>query len=308
MKWGLFRGLLLNNPTLKLIAIVLAFLLWVQIAGQQRVQRSVSIPVEFINMPPQLVVTNDYPRQVNVVISRPSSVRMDERQLAAVVDMAGTEPGTTVVPLTERNIRNVPSGAQIEGIEQRRIRLQLERIRRKTVSVAPEVIGQPAAGFQLREVRPVPSEVLVSGPESSLDQVEVAGTESIDISGRSHPFSQSVYLDLADPRVRIESAPSVEVIVVIEEQRRPIHLRLPVKVLPEGAKARLSHRTVEATLSVPISYTGTLDTKQLYAYVTLNAGPEPPDALPVSVFVPETYRSVVKVDAIEPAAVRVTLR
>ena len=82
------RSLILDNLALKILSLLLAFLLWVQIAGQQRVQRSVAVPVEFINMPVGLEITNDYPREVNVVISRPSSLRMDERQLAAVIDLS----------------------------------------------------------------------------------------------------------------------------------------------------------------------------------------------------------------------------
>ena len=120
------RQLFLNNVTLKVISLVLAFLLWMQIAGQQTVQRTVAVPLEFINVPAELVITNDYPREVNVLISKPASVQMDERRLAAVVDLRGYAPGSEVVPLTETSIRNLPSGVKIESIEQRRIRLQLE--------------------------------------------------------------------------------------------------------------------------------------------------------------------------------------
>jgi YbbR domain-containing protein len=308
MNLSTFRRLLLDNLTLKVISLVLAFLLWVQIAGQQRVQRSVSVSVEFINMPHELEITNDYPREVNVVISRPSSVRMDERELAAVIDLSTAEPGMIVVPLTERNIRNVPSGAQIEGIEQRRIRLQLERVRRKTVRVLPEVTGQPAEGFQIREVRTSPSEVLISGPESRLERVTTAGTESVDVAGRSRSFTQQVYLDLEDPRLRIENAASVQVAVIIEEERRRVDLRVSIRVLPQEAEGQVTPRQAEVVVSVPMSYPEELPAGRFYAYVLLEGrGGGETIPLPLSVFVPEEYREVVRVESIQPTDARVTL-
>lgn len=306
---ALLRALFLDNWVLKLTSLVLAFLLWVQIAGQQRVQRSVAIPVEFINMPQELEITNDYPREVNVVISRPSSLRMDERQLAAVIDLSSAEPGTTVVPITERNIRNVPSGVQIEGIEQRRIRLQLERIRRKTVRVEPSVVGQPAPGYQVREVRVMPSEVLISGPESSLERTTTAETESIDIAGRNQSFNQKVYLDLEDSRLRIENAASVNVFVAIEEKRREVSMRLQVRAVPEELRARVSPRSVDVTVSVPVSYKDEVKTKEFYAYVTLGGNVSPGDTVDLAarVFIPEEYGSVARLESVEPPTLKITI-
>ncbi len=301
------RGLVLDNLTLKVISFLLAFLLWVQIAGQQRVQRSVSVPVEFINMPVGLEITNDYPREVNVVISRPSSLRMDERQLAAVIDLSSAEPGSSVVPITERNIRNVPSGVQIEGIEQRRIRLEFERIRRKTVRVQPEVVGQPAEGYQVREVRVIPSEVLVSGPESRLERITTAATEPIDVSGRSQGFRQKVYLDLEDPRLQIQNASSVDVFVMIEEQRRNIPTKLPVRLLPEGTGAKTSLRNAEVVFSVPISYTSKVETRGFYVYATVPGdGTEQPMELPLSVAIPEEYQNLLRVESVDPPKVKIS--
>ncbi len=301
------RSLVLDNITLKVIAFLLAFLLWVQIAGQQRVQRSVAVPVEFINMPVGLEITNDYPREVNVVISRPSSLRMDERQLAAVIDLSSAEPGSSVVPITERNIRNVPSRVQIEGIEQRRIRLEFERIRRKTVRVQPEVVGQPAEGYQVREVRVIPSEVLVSGPESKLERITTAATEPIDVSGRSQGFRQKVYLDLEDPRLQIQNASSVDVFVMIEEQRRNISAKLPVRLLPEGTRAKTSLRSAEAVFSVPISNTTKVEMRGFYAYATVpSEDMEEAVELPLSVAIPEEYQSLLRVESVDPPRVKIS--
>lgn len=309
---NLLRKLLLRNLGLKLTSIFLAFLLWTQIEGQQRVLRTVPVSLEFINMPGGLEIANDYPKEVNIRLSRPSSVRMDERQLTAVIDLRDIQPGWNILPVIESNIRNLPSGVEIEGIEQNRIRLAMERTRRKTVRIEPVIVGQPEEGFELGEARVNPSEVLVSGPEARLELVTEADTEPIDVAGKSESFLQHVYLDLEDPRLRFESADSVDVFVIVEEERREMKIKIPVQILPKAVRVRIAPSNVEVTISVPISFAGELDSKEFLAMVTIEEGVDTTAGQKIdlgpSVVTPEAYRDVVRVEAVNPAQVNVTFR
>lgn len=309
---NLIRKLLLRNIGLKLTSVFLAFLLWTQIEGQQRVVRTVPVPLEFVNMPAGLEIANEYPRQVNVRLSRPPSARMDERQLAAVIDLRDVQPGRNILPVTEVSIRNLSSGVEIEGIEQNRVRLDLERTRRKTVKIEPVIVGQPADGFQLGELRVNPSEVLVSGPESSLELVTQAETQPIDAGGKTESFRQNVYLDLEDSRLRFESADSVDVFITVEEERREITMKLAVQVLPKNSPVRFSPSSLEATISVPVSYTGEIDSRDFYAVVTLEEGIEEPAGEQIevapSIVTPDQYGETVRVEAINPALISITFR
>lgn len=304
-----FRGIFLDNLTLKAISLVLAFLLWVQIAGQQRVQRPIAVPLEFINMPEGIEITNEYPKEINIVISKPSSVRMDESQLTAVIDMSGSEPGNSLVTLTERSIRNIPPGVAIEGIERRRIRLDLEQVRSKVVEVVPEIQGQPAEGYQLVEARANPVEIQITGPVSRLEKVATAQTEPIDITGRSAPFSRNVYVDLEDPRLRIEQVSSVDVLVDIQEQRRDIKMRLRPRAVAPGRSVILSHRTIEVVFSVPVSYTESLDSSRFTVQVLIPESARAGQALEIAptVVIPEDLSSIVRFESTNPTHVRATI-
>ena len=309
---NLLRKLFLRNLGLKLTSIFLAFLLWTQIEGQQRVVRTVPVLLEFVNMPTGLEIVNDYMREVNVRLSRPLSARMDERQLAAVIDLRDCLPGRNILPVTEGSIRNLSSGVEIEGIEQNRIRLDMERTRRKTVKIEPIIVGQPAAGFELGGTRVNPSEVLVSGPEARLELVTEADTQPIDIGGKTESFSQNVYLDLEDPRLRFESADSVDVFVLVEEERRDMTMKLPVQVLPKAVQVRISPSSIEATISVPISFDGEIDSKDFYAVVTIEDGVDMTAGqkldVAASVVTPEVFRDIVRVELVDPAQVSLTFR
>lgn len=299
----------LENPGLKALSFLLAFLLWFQIAGQQTVQRTISIPIEFINRPADLEISNDFTRQVDVVIKKRGSVQMDERGLAAVIDLSGAGPGIEVVPLTPRNIRNVPYGVEIDKVEPARIRLQLERTRRKIVDVKPEIIGQAAPGYQVAEVRATPSEVVVTGPETQLEALTMVETETINIGGRDQTFTENVYLDVEDPNLRIETADFVDVLVVIEEERRNVALgRITVTASDANLGIETNPRSVEVIGTVPLSFEGEIDPSLIRVVIPsgLLSTLEMEDEVIPQIVMPEELRRHLRIQELRPAVVRIT--
>lgn len=299
----------LENPGLKALSFLLAFLLWFQIAGQQTVQRTISIPIEFINRPADLEISNDFTRQVDVVIKKRGSVQMDERGLAAVIDLSGAGPGIEVVPLTPRNIRNVPYGVEIDKVEPARIRLQLERTRRKIVHVKPEIIGQAAPGYQVAEVRATPSEVVVTGPETRLEALTMVETETINIGGRDQTFTENVYLDVEDPNLRIETADFVDVLVVIEEERRNVALgRISVTASDANLGIETNPRSVEVIGTVPLSFEGEIDPSLIRVVIPsgLLSTLEVEDEVIPQIVMPEELRRHLRIQELRPAVVRIT--
>mgnify|MGYP003342153711 CR=1 FL=1 len=55
-----------RHVSLKLVSIALAFLLWLVVSGEQVVERSFRIPLEFSNLPAQLEIVGDPPEVIDV--------------------------------------------------------------------------------------------------------------------------------------------------------------------------------------------------------------------------------------------------
>ena len=181
----------------------------------------------------------------------------------------------------------------------------------KLVKVDPEIVGEPAVGFQISQIRTVPQEIRISGPESRIAQISAAETASIDVAGRQVSFSQNVYLDLEDPSLQIEGLKSVDVLVTIEEERREIRLtRIPIKGTADTVKARFSPGTVNLVVTVPISFTGELDKTGFSAVVTtqgIESNLEAFEDVPTITF-PAEYQEFVRIESVDPAVVKVTLK
>ena len=336
---NVLREFFLNNIGLKAISLLLAFLLWVQVASQERVQRTVTLPVELVNMPPQLEISNDYVKTVEAEIrSGRGSSSLDERELAVVIDLTSSSPGTEVIPLTDQNpqgflaralrqiqligifptestitttVRNKPPGAEILRITPDRIRLQLERTLRKIVWVTPELLGEPAKGFEVSGVEVTPSEVVLSGPESTVQTVSEAKTDPINVEGLSSPLSLNLYLDLEDARLRIENISSVQVEVTIEEKRREVRIRgVAVVKVPEDSEASLMTGKVQVVGTVPISFKGSIGVEDLEARVNvegLQPQTEPHEIVP-EIELSEEYVGSFRVQSVDPERVQVRVR
>ncbi len=308
---NLFKKIFLNNLPLKLFALVLACLLWFQTSGQNEVQTTVAIPIEFTNMPRDLEIVNDYPKSVNVLITKQGSARLDEKSLSLVVDLRNAQPGIAVLPLTEENIKNLPSGTSSGDFEQRRLRLQFEKTRRKLVKVNPDIVGQPAKGYTVGSIAVYPGEILISGPQSKIEKITSAGTETIDISDKNETFTQTVNLDLDDISIRIEETSSVDVVVNIEEERDEVKFRVPVRPAENEERiSRINYRTVEITVSKPASWEGRINPELFRAFVSVSDEQpegETQEVVP-DISIPDEYTDIVRLEAIRPNTVKITLR
>ncbi len=302
------RQFFLKDLGLKGVSLLLAFLLWHQVASQRTVQRTISVPVEFVNMPSDLVISNDHPRRLEVVLrSDRGSANIEERQLTAAVDLKSAIPGILEVPITEQNISR-PSGLEILSIKPSKILLQLEATRRKNVKVDPEVTGEPAPGYELTGIRVIPAQVMISGPESHVQKAKSAHTGIIDMSGRSESFSQTTFVDLDDPQLRIEDAFSVAVAIQIEEKRKSVKVKgVKVVVAPEGTPAKLYTKRIDLDGTVPLSFGGSLDPDLFQGVVDLTniERRREPYELKPTIVIPERYNSIFRLLGYKPATVKV---
>lgn len=201
---------------LKFLAIALAALLWLTVAGEHVVERGMRIPLEFLNKPQDLEIVGDLPTVVDVRISGPSTLlsRMDPGDVGAVLDLSAARPGVRIFPLRTASVR-LPYGLEVTQIVPSTVQIELERSASRTVNVRPAIEGQPAPGFVIGSVVPNPATVEVIGPASRIAQLTEATTEPIPIDGQRENVRDTVNVGLADATLRLAEAREVTVDVEI---------------------------------------------------------------------------------------------
>lgn len=187
--------LITENWALKLMSLVFALMLWFFIMGERRLEVNYRVPLEFQNLPRELMVANEIPSMVDVRISGPRTLLMkvSPNDISITVDMTGLRPGLTSFRRLEERL-NLPSGLRVTRLSPSFIDVRLERIQQKTVPVTIALSGEPMSGFVVGSIRAIPDHVIIEGAETELKKVTDVSTDEVDLAGVNSSFSLIVPL------------------------------------------------------------------------------------------------------------------
>lgn len=214
------KGLLLYNLGWKLLSIALATLLWFLVAREPEVATSISVPVEFKNIPDDLDISSDIPERVHIDI-RGSSGRLQRDNLAnaaVVLDLSSvTGPGERTFTLSDSNLR-LPVGVSFYRAIPSQITMRFERLMSKTVRIRPKYSTGPPDGYVVVSSSFDPPTARIVGPESHVQPIEYVTTDPIDLSGIVGKKEIPVHVHVGDPQVRLRSDPKVNLRVVLQKK------------------------------------------------------------------------------------------
>src|SRR6476646_3051790 len=130
---------------LKVLALALAILLWLTVAGEHVVERSLRVPLEFRNIPDALEIVGNAPDTVDVRVRGSSALlsRMQPGEIVAVLDLAGARPGSRLLPIRTDEVR-APFGVEVAQVVPSTLALELEKSARRRVPILAATDGEPA--------------------------------------------------------------------------------------------------------------------------------------------------------------------
>src|SRR5258708_1730625 len=157
---------------LKILAIALASLLWLTVAGEHVVERSLRVPLEFRNIPRALEIVGNTPDSVDVRLRGSSAVlsRLQPGEIVAVLDLSSARSGSRLFHIRSDEVR-APFGVEVSQVVPATLALELEKSARRTVPVVPAIEGDPSPGFIVGRYAADPPTVEGVGPDSHVRQV-----------------------------------------------------------------------------------------------------------------------------------------
>jgi YbbR domain-containing protein len=241
-----------RNPGLKIMAVLLATALWFTVAGEQNVERTLRVPLEFRNKPVDLEILGDPPTTVDIRVLGSSALlsRTDAGEVVAVVDLTGARPGSRLFHMRTDEVR-VPYGVDVLQLTPATIALELEKSARRTVQIVPAVEGDPAPGFVAGRVTSDPASVEVLGPESHIKGLAAATTEPVSIAGQRDTVTDTVTVGVPDASVRLVEPRSARVRVEVlpaPVERALSNVPIRWRNLNEGLTARVRPQTTTVTV------------------------------------------------------------
>jgi len=197
------KRLFWENLAFKAAALVLAVILWVFVTSKGQTEMSLSVPIEYVNIPSGIEISKHTVTTAHIVVRTHESLSKNIRQenVRVSVDVSRAKQGEEIFSLKKDDVK-VAYGATVVKIEPVTIKVVFEETVSKKVPVKAEVTGNPERGYSVRRIEVSPEEVVIEGARSEVRKVGVMKTELIDISGLTEDLSQEAKIEEKNANIR----------------------------------------------------------------------------------------------------------
>jgi YbbR domain-containing protein len=304
-----WRGILVENWPYKLAALVLAILLWFNVAAERRQEHPVPTRLEVQVRDPNWVITEAPDRVRTTFQGRGGdifSLPMNPPVIRRVIDsVTGPTMALDLSPSMvsyDRDLKIDPVAVHPSQVE-----IHLERRVSRKVPVAPRLVLSAASGFAIvRPVRLKPDSVTLQGPRSALATIDSLLTEKVTMQDLGQSVTRELQLEppAGVPGLKVEPA---NVLVTVEVDSL-VEASLTVPLRATGAAAgsgRLGQDSVAVVVRGPREAIRGLDPAQIRAFVVVDSVAAGGVSLPVQIRLPEGLQAT---GTPSPASVTVTPR
>jgi len=273
------------------VALTIAVGLW--LAGHRDIERAVEVPVEFRNIPADLMVMDN---RVDYVVLRLTGPRtlvstLDADRMKLVLDLNGAKSGSLSYPLST-DYFNIPRGVTIARTTPPVIHLRLEPVAKRTLPVTVRISGKPAADYKVAHTTVTPVSVSVQGPAEEVRRLTAIETVPVDIEDSRGVVRRKVRLS-NDGKPLSLAPDQVEVSIAIEEEQVTRDFdRIEVRARDFKGAYSVTPQVVHLSLAGPKS---TMDKLQLppdRVYMDLKGLPVGDHNVPLTLSLPAEVKVV----------------
>ncbi|MDA8166116.1 MAG: CdaR family protein [Desulfobacteraceae bacterium] len=298
-----------QNWTLKLISLCFAIFLWYFVVGEDKVDTTLFIPIEIVNLPRDLVISNQFKNRLEVTVSGPRGLvrGLTGQSITRPVDLSSATPGTVVVRNDPGSIP-FPRGIKVLRIQPTHIIFLLDRLIQKDLAIKPIIEGTPPDGYQLGSIKLDPSTITITGPQAVLGKEETLITNPINVSGLTGPITKQVTLNLKPWVADLVGEPVVTADIKIREKTVERRIaRLPVEASGRpGEDYDLRPPTVNVRAELPLGLIKNTPNLKTLFLAQINLADLPPGTHQVPVQVNATKE--VRIIDVSPATVAVRIK
>jgi YbbR domain-containing protein len=244
---------LTRNWPLKLLALGLAFAVWVSVTGESRIVVGFRVPVEVV-LPSDRLLRHPAPPTIGVELRGPETILrgVDSTDLALRVDLRDTGPGARTVQPAGSDVKGLPRGIDIVQFDPAQLTFDVVARSRRSLPVAPSFVDDPPAGYALYGAQVVPETVEVEGPESEVASQSRLRTDPIHLEGRTRSFTAEVGVVSDNPAVRVVDPRPLEVRAFVDAAPVEVTIEdVPVVLAGQVPAASPVPSSVRVTLSGP---------------------------------------------------------
>jgi len=172
-----------DNLLYKVVALMIACVLWAAAQGVTDVEQSFDIPVQVEKVPENLVVIEESAHEINLRVmgSRAALRQVAKNVQHYAVSFEGAKAGEARLAVNKEQI-TLPRGARIVASSPSTLVFALESVSSKVVPVRADLTGELPSGWKLARVSIEPKDIAITGARSAVRNVREVVTDRVDLS------------------------------------------------------------------------------------------------------------------------------
>jgi len=176
---GILRKYVLNRIRLKVMALVLAVMLWFSMTYVGESKMIFSVPISFEHLGKAMMVRDADTKDVLVTLNGPLSVlkNLTPRDISVALDLSRSNEGRQILMIRKADVF-VPTSVKIESIRPDYVVVGIDKIVEKSLPTVVKLDRKWADIYQVASW--YPKAVTVEGPKELLDRTNVVETLPVD--------------------------------------------------------------------------------------------------------------------------------
>lgn len=207
---------LTRNLGWKIASLGAAFVMWLLISGARELTTSITVPVQYRNIPKNLEISSDMMEQVHLILRGPSPLlsRLSHNETPLIVDLSDARtPGQRTFTLDRRNV-NLPAGVTLERAVPAQLQIRLETRISRDVPVKAQFENIPE-GMKVVSAEVNPAKLTVVGPQSRVRHIQEVLTDAVDLRILDPKGNAPSTAYSGDAQVNFTTSPAVTVHVTL---------------------------------------------------------------------------------------------
>ena len=190
---------LTRNWQLKLLAVVLAAIVWFFVVNADRSRIGFTAPVEYVGLEPGMVLLGT-PREtvdVQVEAARWAGARLAPSDIRVRVDLSRAREGDNMLQMSAADVQ-APAGVKVVRVSPGWVRVTVAAATTRALRVVPQLRGSPPPDVRLGRVVVEPPTVQVTGPRTTIEERATVETAPVDVTDLRQSVTRTVGLLLPD--------------------------------------------------------------------------------------------------------------
>lgn len=264
-----------RNAGMKIAALAFSLFLWFNIAGRREIEVVASLPLRYTNMPSDMTFVDQVPVEAKATVrgrGRFLKWQLDDVYFGIDLSAAGegivthvVSPGEAVIPPDKDDVEI------LEVVEPKAIRVELDNLITRRVSVQPLVRGELNGDKVLVGVpKSEPAEVVVAGAEKLVESLKSITTQPVAINQLVRRDYMETDVDLSRWAFVECDPPTVLVSARIEDRKEIGIPSVPIQpVADKSLKVKFTPETIDIVVSGAASQVDSLHPEDVRLLVDL---------------------------------------